>query len=573
MHERKRLHISPFNPELLPVILPADVLQRASNLSFHSIQTSRERNYGYVDLPGMDAEKVKKKLNGSILKGSKMRVEDARPEKPRKTPAARKSEANVTLLEDGPSEKKHGRGRKNAEKVDGVIPGIELPKGRTVKRGWTEPAAASKSSKISKNTKPKHNNKSKPEPLSFTNERECLFKTKLPPSAISSDSKPVKRKRGYSGGDIVVHEFEHTTKHATFLRDSKDSISCEGAAEYVEGKGWIDRNGVVLEDAPEMRPTLTTLNKGKDVLSTTKNKQDSHLTSHEESKIPRICVSDSTKVDKTADLNDETSSSGASSSSACDSDVDLSMASAQRNGGIDTDAVKPAIPLRSEEKASKDDTVPERVRAMSVSKISSADPQTNQDLLDSKHPVNKIHPLEALFKRPKIAASSTPRKPTLEVSTSFNFFDHDADEECSNGHLVPHTPFTQQDFRERRQRSAAPTPDTAAPGKTFGNVWIGRSESGEEKEEDDDEEEEEGEEEEEDKEDQEKQAQNVKAAGVFKSTGAKERGEGQGAEGEEKPESDFSKWFWEHRGETNRAWKRRRREAAKEKRQKDKKKI
>ena len=40
---------------------------------------------------------------------------------------------------------------------------------------------------------------------------------------------------------------------------------------------------------------------------------------------------------------------------------------------------------------------------------------------------------------------------------------------------------------------------------------------------------------------------------------------------DEKPESEFSKWFWEHRGETNRAWKRRRREAAKEKRQKDKK--
>ena len=47
-------------------------------------------------------------------------------------------------------------------------------------------------------------------------------------------------------------------------------------------------------------------------------------------------------------------------------------------------------------------------------------------------------------------------------------------------------------------------------------------------------------------------------------------GELDGAKGE-KEESEFSKWFWEHRGETNRAWKRRKREAAKEKRQKENK--
>lgn len=34
-------------------------------------------------------------------------------------------------------------------------------------------------------------------------------------------------------------------------------------------------------------------------------------------------------------------------------------------------------------------------------------------------------------------------------------------------------------------------------------------------------------------------------------------------------ESDFANWFWENRGENNRAWKRRRREAAKEKRQRE----
>lgn len=561
MHERKRLHISPFNPELLPIILPADIFQRASNVSFHVIQTSQERGYGYVDLPEMDAEKLRKKLNGSILKGSRMRVEDARPEKPRETPAAQRKVGNAISLEHGPREETDKRWRKKVKKVDGVIPGIELPEGRKVKRGWTEPAAASKSRKTSKDINVKHNKKSNPKPSSFTSERECLFKTNLPPNAVASDTKVLKRKRGRSG-DVVVHEFEHTTKHATFLRDSKASSSSEGAVEYVEGKGWMDRNGDILEEGPEMPRTRSRLNKCKDVLSTTKKEQSSHSEAPEISKIPSIRVSDSAKADEAADIDDETSSRGTSSSSAGDSDGDSSATSEQRNGGTDADAEKIARPLPSEEEASEDDTVPERVRAMSVSN-NSADPQANQDLSESEQPVNEVHPLEALFKRPKIAASSTPRKPTLEVSTSFSFFDHDADEGISNGYLVPHTPFTQQDFRDRRQRSAAPTPDTAAPGKSFGNLWVGKSESGEDEEEDDDEAEREGQ-------------KTREATGGSKSiVAAKEHGSAQGIEGgdEEKPESDFSKWFWEHRGETNRAWKRRRREAAKEKRQKDNKKI
>lgn len=538
MHGRKRLHISPLNSDLLPLILPADLFQRASNISFHTIQTSQERNYGYVDLPEMDAEKLRKKLNGSILKGSKMRVENARPEKAR----------NEILPGDGPHEDTHRQRRKKAEKVDGVIPGIELPEGRKVKRGWTEPAAASKKGKLSKNTKTRQDKKLKPRPSSFTNEHECLFRTKLPPNAVASDTKAIKRKRGVSGSGVVVHEFEHTTKHATFLRDSSGAMSSEGAVEYVEGKGWTGRNGEILEEGPEMRRTRPNLNKGTDVMST-KYKQDSPLATHEVSKIPSIRVYESAKADEATDFDDETSSSGTSSSSAGDSDGESSTTSAQKNG-TDTDLKKSASPLPSEEETSEDN-VPERVRAMSVSNNLSAEPQANQDLSKSQPII--VHPLEALFKRPKIAASSTPRKPALEVSTSFNFFDHDADEESSNVNLVPHTPFTQQDFRERRQRSAAPTPDTAAPGKSFGNVWVARSESGEE-----------------DKE--EKEAQNVREA-VQSKTGTKEHGEAQSIESEEKPESDFSKWFWEHRGETNRAWKRRRREVSKEKRQKDNKKT
>ena len=79
MTERKRLHITPLNPQLLPVVLPPSVLQQSSNISFHTIQTVPDKNYGFVDLPELEAAKIKKKLHGSLLKGFKMRVEEARP--------------------------------------------------------------------------------------------------------------------------------------------------------------------------------------------------------------------------------------------------------------------------------------------------------------------------------------------------------------------------------------------------------------------------------------------------------------------------------------------------------------
>jgi hypothetical protein len=42
--------------------------------------------------------------------------------------------------------------------------------------------------------------------------------------------------------------------------------------------------------------------------------------------------------------------------------------------------------------------------------------------------------------------------------------------------------------------------------------------------------------------------------------------------GATKDETEFTKWFWENRGDNNRAWKKRRRDAAKEQRQRDNRK-
>jgi hypothetical protein len=40
----------------------------------------------------------------------------------------------------------------------------------------------------------------------------------------------------------------------------------------------------------------------------------------------------------------------------------------------------------------------------------------------------------------------------------------------------------------------------------------------------------------------------------------------------DEPESEFQKWFWENRGNVNRAWKKRKRTVAKDKRQRESRK-
>ncbi len=541
MHERKRLHISPFTPELLPIILPPHIFQHATNISFHTIQTSPDRNYGYVDLPAMDAGRLKKKLNGSILKGSKTRVEDARPEK-----MTKKVEDSEISLEDGPIQESAGRRRRREEKSDGVILGVELPEGRRIRRGWTEPPSTLKGSNISKSKKDEHEKKQKPKPSSFTTESECLFRTKLLPNATVNETVAKKRKRDPSSRDVVVHEFANTKKHASFLRANQVSAGSKHASEYVEGKGWIDRDGNVLE-APLLRRGRWDSSKSHDSRGTRKSGPDTDSKNAQDSTIPSIGFS------KYADHDDETSSSGTSSSS----ESEIEGKKPLRTPKYDPDASSESIAdtLGSEDSTSDADTVANTTRGMSINRSSpkigeqTRDPQLEPGTEDG--PADEIHPLEAMFKKPNIAASRTPQKPTLEVSTSFNFFAPDIEEGTDTGLLMPHTPFTQQDFRQRRQRSAAPTPDTAAPGRTFENVWVTRSKSHEDDDDEDDV-------------DDDEKASPLRFPDIRQHTDTQD-------DSGEKTESDFSKWFWEHRGETNRAWKRRRREATKEKRQKENK--
>lgn len=552
MHERKRLHISPFNPDLLPIVLPQSLLQHATNISFHAIQTSPEKNYGYVDLPAMDAEKLKKKLSGSILRGSKMRVDDARPEKAKK--ATKTNDArDEKAIDDGSVQERSKRGKRKAEKLDGIISGVELPDGRKVRRGWTEPAASTTGTKAFKSKFKKHDTKSKPKRSSFTTESECLFKTKLPPNSATNDTTAKKRKRDQPSREIIVHEYANRKKHATFLRDNQGSAGVSLASEFVDGTGWIDQDGNILEEDPVQRRTRSGSVKNSNLRTNAGEEDTPSEAVRGSSRIPSIHVFSVGNTDKADDSGDETSSSGTSSSSASDKQGNELVQVPRGEIGARPESSVDA----AESEDSDPNTVEHQARGMSINSNSPTRKARKLVLKDpSAEPnpsVGEIHPLEALFKKPKVAASGTPRKPCLAVSTSFNFFEPDTEEGNDNTHLMPNTPFTQQDFRQRRQRSAAPTPDTAAPGRTFENVWETRSESDSDDDQDDNDDENDGDGDDDD--DSAKKAINEGDHSVGK--------EGSG----EKPESDFSKWFWEHRGETNRAWKRRRREAAKVRRQ------
>ena len=533
MNGRKRLHISPLNAQLLTIVLPPSILHQASNISYHTIQTFPERDYGYVDLPELEADKLKNKLNGSVLKGSRVRVELARQ-------AKHTMEGKKELPFDSELTRSNTsrRGKKVNTREEGAIPGYELPTERKVKRGWTEPSTSD--AKPTKRRKDKAGKIAKPKPSSVTGEAECLFKISLPPNAPTAadarEGKDKKRKRGELKRDVVVHEFANTTKHASFLRGEPGAKGKKTSSEYIEGKGWIDEDGNFVEAEPRKRRTKVEVEE-----LGPKPRRSRRSSKLETLAVETTALKSRLKKDKPTD--DDTSTSGTSSEP--ESEVETKSSKIPAPARKPTRAYVRKAKGKSQglgiSEAGENEVEVDQVERLSITRSSATPPPPQESQPTSAPATKEVHPLETLFKRPNNAASHTPKKPNLEVSTSFNFFDPDVNEGESQHHLIPQTPFTQQDIRQRRQRSAAPTPDTAAPGKTFGDLWTGTSDVSEADDDDDQE--------------------DTMAGQTEASTGLKD----------EKPESEFSKWFWEHRGETNRAWKRRRREAAKEKRQKDNK--
>ncbi|KAL3423686.1 hypothetical protein PVAG01_05433 [Phlyctema vagabunda] len=543
-----RLHITPLTPALLSSIVPPSILPAARNISYHSIETFPERAYGFLELPNSDAEKIKKKLNGAILKGTKVRIEAARPMKEAKIEEEKPPRAR---REAGESKKR----KRHEEPLKGVDIGE-----RNVKRGWTTPVAALGKAEREK----KAFVKSK-----YTTGKECLFKTNLPPNIAANtksavkESKREKKGKTKPGRDAVIHEFSKTTKYATFLRSSVGGKKTKAVAEYVEGKGWVDEDGNIVEgDVKRIRKSTVPVEAVKPVEEdeSSSSEEEAGDFEHSEIKIPAVAA-----------IPREETPTSSSDSSEAESDSEESDAM-----DIDTPQIaKPVSPSSSsDEESSEDETshagpeITEQAVDIASSDSGSdstssgdeseaeaeaeAEPETAAMLANTtsrpesssgltiKIPApeviaTEIHPLEALYKR-KAPASETEE--TQPEAAAFSFFgadnasDVDEEEAEKRDHVpMPMTPFTQKDFEHRGLRSAAPTPDTAHASKRF--IWPNENEDDEDDED---------------------------SSPIRESA---DRKEGKSAQ----DESDFQKWFWENRGDANRAWKKRRKVVAKEKRQ------
>lgn len=520
-----RLHITPLDPELLNIILSKSAAAQARNISYHTIETFPERRYGFVELPQAEADKLKRKLNGSVLKGTKMRIEKARPEE-RIEPTG---EVDKEEKKKKKKSKDKEEGSKKRKRDPDVVEGVTLTD-RKVKRGWTEPVEQRRKKskkdkdkdKEGKTTEKKKRIKSK-----YTDQEECLLKTKVPPNAIaniSEDSMPKKRKKKGKGREVTVHEFEKTTKFPSFLKEAAPETKTQAATEFVKGKGWVDEDGNVVE-VDKTKPVSTPVSK-----KTAK---------------PKPVVKE--KPVPVEDDDDSTSSSGTSSSgTSSDEESEEEQESSREEesvAGADVSPIQPqhATPLS----AIKADSS----RPMSSSSARSLTIKIPPPITPS---ATKVHPLEALYKRSKPNDDKATVTPGQEVEP-FSFFGggDDEDEDLDDAPPAanpPMTPFTREDFEWRNIRSAAPTPDTAHPSR-MRNFWA------DEPEEEDEEEE-------------------MGDVAELKDV-AEEEEDAEDGEGEAAPEqgssSEFQSWFWDNRRDLNRSWMKRRKTAAKEKRHRENK--
>jgi hypothetical protein len=523
------------------------VLPTAKNISYHSIETFPEKGFGYVELPAMEAQKLKKKLNGLTLKGSKVRIQEAKPEKRKAADVV-----DVEAEEAHRAAKRAKKEQKRQKKEDGVLEGVQLPEERKIKRGWTEVPVKGKKEKKEKSDKKEEKRERKKS--KYTREPELLFKAKLTPVAANEVARKGKKdkkkdKKDQSKLETVVHEFEKNTKTPSFIKATAVSTDKKVAVDYVNDKGWVDEDGNVVE--PETgkaknRRVLELVEPGQEEPSPKFKKKAPATPS------PKSAKKKSKKATPPPEFSDSEESSVVSSSSDSDSDSD-SEASAG--------ASEPASPAPASTPAKAKSNTPEIA------------------ITPSSPAKKEVHPLEALFKKPKPALlltpssdpTSTPAKNLAPINTSFSFFDGDADAdvEMENGDnaAAPFTPQTQHDIEWRGLRSAAPTPDTAAIGRRFSFPWRNGSQEADDDEDQDI-----------DVEASTQLSNNTKANASSsqlpdvveeeeqEAEGVTGADEGNEEEEGEKEESEFRKWFWENQGNLNRAWKRRRKDAVKTKR-------
>ncbi|KAM0720487.1 hypothetical protein Q7P37_004623 [Cladosporium fusiforme] len=496
--DRIRLHITPFNASIYDRVVSSSAKATATGISYHTTQTQPDLGFGYIELPKTEADKLKKKLHGSTLKGSKMRVEEAKPEK------KRKAERDET--EEERKERKKARKAKKAKREEGVLPGYELEEGRHVKRGWSE--GTDKKSK------------------------KMRFKTSVPPNAMpledsdddkkkkKSKDKKAKREAEKDGDEKAKKSHRKTPKVVEeFSKKKGVMISAEGeskgALEYVEGQGWVNEAGEVVEAEP-----LSVRRERAKQRATEELRQAEARKAQQEQAQEELRQAEAMAVDANEDAD-----------SAASASADEDMADSDED---DVSEVASSAEDHSQEEAAASGAA----RAPPAAKLVTPVPESERE----------IHPLEALYKRaPQQAEEESSAKHALPpINTSFSFFNADDisdSEEPAAGTepaRAPQTPHTKQDLEWRALRSAAPTPDTAGLGKRF-RFAMGGAEDGDEDS------------------DEEMGDDDAAAPAV----GQTERGD----------ESEFRKWFYEHRGENNRAWKKKRKEAKKQQRQRENRRV
>ncbi|KAI0145433.1 hypothetical protein GGR57DRAFT_480184 [Xylariaceae sp. FL1272] len=537
-----RLHITPFDQSLLNTVISASAFPRARNISYHTIEAFPEKRFGFVDLPAMDAEKLKKKLNGAVLKGSKMRIETARPETiPGPTAPGD---------EDSTATKKDKKKSKKRKREAGVAEGVEL-EDRKIKRGWTvtEKEMIEEKRKKSKRDKEKKDNKSKDEKKDkkdkkekrshvkskYTDEPECLFKTKLPAVAPSKpdkedddDASHKKKRKRKSDREVTVHEFEKTTRYPSFLKSSSATGGAEPAV-FKDGIGWVDSDGNVVEPVRS-------------------NRRPEGIPAPKPPPAKKPAPAPAPVVDEEDD-DDETSSSGSSSS-----DEDQEPSSSEDEEEEASSDIKPTetAQLKVNTKAPSSPSIarPESARPKSSGSITSLSIKIPPTTPATK----KVHPLEALYKRPQGDNDTANAGPEAQPFSFFGAEDGDdieEDDTHARSGQPPMTPYTKQDFDFRNVRSAAPTPDTAHPTRSF-NLWS----RGSVEEDNEEENQADGLENVEEEDEEEDEAEDVNMADS----------KAEDTTTVEDPVSDFQKQFWENRGNLNRAWRKRKKTAAKEKR-------
>lgn len=308
-----RLHIAPFDADLLNVIIPASIRPDARNISFHGLQTFPEKRYGFVDLPAEAAVKIRRKLNGAVLKGVKVSIETARqaPEdkyvqelkdqaeyaakqaadmakRTEEEKQARKERKERKALKEKEKQEKKDKTRTSWDKLEDMrdkrqtIKGVQLDE-RPVKRGWTEVATDEPETKRKYHTKEdkeaakrerkEKKEKKQREKSAYTEQPECLFKTVLPASKMPAPKKePVgsdgevderaakrQRKAERKAREVVVHEFKNWSRIPNFMKAAGESSAAGDNLEYVDGKGWVAAgSGDVVEEIKSTRPNAVT---------------------------------------------------------------------------------------------------------------------------------------------------------------------------------------------------------------------------------------------------------------------------------------------------------------------------